>query len=172
MGRDGVYTKIFGTGLRLMPVRLIRSDTMIGDLEKIILANVRTPEERRGDLGAQLAATRRASERLSVLAQRYGGAKLVGYMAEVMDYSERLMRATLADLPDGDGSFEDFCDGDGIADDALGSDAPFRIRLRIKKAADRLSVDFAGTDQMVAGPMNAPPSGTASGVDCGLKTAL
>jgi len=153
-------------------VRLISRGTMNADLEKIILANVRTPEERRGDLGAQLAATRRASERLSALAQRYGGAKLVAYMAEVMDYSERLMRATLADLPDGEGAFEDVCDGDGIADDALGNDAPFRIRLSVKKVADRLIVDFADTDPQVKGPMNAPLSVTASGVYCGLKTAI
>jgi N-methylhydantoinase B len=171
-GSYGAVTDIFGEGLRLPPVRLISRGTMNADLEKIILANVRTPEERRGDLGAQLAATRRASERLSALAQRYGGAKLVGYMAEVMDYSERLMRATLADLPDGEGAFEDVCDGDGIADDALGNDAPFRIRLSVKKVADRLIVDFAGTDATVAGPMNAPLSVTASGVYCGLKTAI
>jgi N-methylhydantoinase B len=171
-GSYGAVTDIFGEGLRLPPVRLISRGTMNADLEKIILANVRTPEERRGDLGAQLAATRRASERLSALAQRYGGAKLVGYMAEVMDYSGRLMRATLADLPDGEGAFEDVCDGDGIADDALGNDAPFRIRLSVKKVADRLIVDFAGTDATVAGPMNAPLSVTASGVYCGLKTAI
>src|SRR5215831_12590183 len=171
-GSYGAVTDIFGEGLRLPPVRLISRGTMNADLEKIILANVRTPEERRGDLGAQLAATRRASERLSALAQRYGGAKLVAYMAEVMDYSARLMRATLADLPDGEGAFEDVCDGDGIADDALGNDAPFRIRLSVKKVADRLIVDFAGTDPQVKGPMNAPLSVTASGVYCGLKTAI
>ncbi len=93
-------------------------------------------------------------------------------MAQVMDYSERLMRATLMELPDGEGSFEDFCDGDGIADDESGNDAPFRIRLSVKKIADRLIVDFAGTDPQVKGPMNAPLSVTASGVYCGLKTAL
>src|SRR5262249_47874064 len=98
--------------------------------------------------------------------------ELVAAMAQVMDYSERLMRATLADLPDGEGAFEDFCDGDGIADDQFGKDAPFRIRLSIKKIADRLIVDFAGTDAQVKGPMNAPLSVTASGVYCGLKTAL
>src|SRR5262249_3361187 len=91
---------------------------------------------------------------------------------EVMDYSERLMRATLADLPDGEGAFEDVCDGDGIADDALGNDAPFRIRLSVKKVADRLIVDFADTDPQVKGPMNAPLSVTASGVYCGLKPAI
>jgi len=171
-GSYGAVTEIFGEGLRLPPVRLISRGVMSADLEKIILANVRTPDERRGDLGAQLAATRRASERLSALAQRYGGAELVAYMTEIMDYSERLMRATLNDLPDGEGVFEDLCDGDGIADDALGNDAPFRVRLSIKKRADRLIVDFAGTDPQVKGPMNAPLSVTASGVYCGLKTAI
>ena len=85
-------------------------------------------------------------------------------MAEVMDYSERLMRATLMELPDGEGAFEDFCDGDGIADDPSGRDAPFCIRLSVKKTRDRLIVDFAGTDPQVKGPMNAPLSVTASGV--------
>ena len=171
-GSYGAVTEIFGEGLRLPPVRLISRGALDVDLEKVILANVRTPEERKGDLGAQLAATRRAGERLSALAARYGSAELIRYMAQVMDYSERLMRATLKDLPDGEGVFEDFCDGDGIADDALGKDAPFRIRLRVEKAADRLVVDFAGTAAQVKGPMNAPLSVSASGVYCGLKTAI
>ena len=171
-GSYGAVTEIFGEGLRLPPVRLISRGALDVDLEKVILANVRTPEERKGDLGAQLAATRRAGERLNALARRYGGAELIRYMAQVMDYSERLMRAALKDLPDGEGVFEDFCDGDGIADDALGKDAPFRIRLRVKKVADRLVVDFAGTAPQVKGPMNAPLSVSASGVYCGLKTAI
>jgi N-methylhydantoinase B len=171
-GSYGAVTEIFGEGLRLPPVRLISRGALDVDLEKVILANVRTPEERKGDLGAQLAATRRAGERLNALARRYGGAELIRYMAQVMDYSERLMRAALKDLPDGEGVFEDFCDGDGIADDALGKDAPFRVRLRVKKVADRLIVDFAGTAPQVKGPMNAPLSVSASGVYCGLKTAI
>jgi len=171
-GSYGAVTEIFGEGLRLPPLRLISRGTVNADLENVILANVRTPDERKGDLGAQLAATLRATERLKALARRYGAEQLIGYMAQVMDYSERLMRATLADLPDGEGVFEDFCDGDGIADDELGKDAPFRISLSVKKTADRLIVDFAGTAAQVKGPMNAPLSVTASGVYCGLKTAV
>ena len=105
-GSYGAVTEIFGEGLRLPPVRLISRGALDVDLEKVILANVRTPEERKGDLGAQLAATRRACERLNALAQRYGGAELIRYMAQVK------------------------------------------------------------------GPMNAPLSVTASGVYCGLKTAI
>ena len=171
-GSYGAVTQIFGEGLRIPPLRLVSGGVLNVDLEKLIFANVRTPDERKGDLGAQLSATLRATERLQALARRYGSAALIGYMAQVMDYSERLMRAALLDLPDGEGRFEDFCDGDGIADDASGTDARFRIKLSVQKAADRLIVDFAGTDPQVKGPMNAPLSVTASGVYCGLKTAV
>jgi N-methylhydantoinase B len=171
-GSYGAVTEIFGEGLRMPPLRLISRGALNIDLEKLILANVRTPDERKGDLGAQLAATLRAVERLKQLAQRYGSAELIGYMKEVMDYSDRLMRTTLMDLPDGEGYFEDYCDGDGIADNASGGDARFRICLSVRKTADRLIVDFAGTDPQVKGPMNAPLSVTASGIFCGLKTAV
>jgi len=171
-GSYGAVTEIYGEGLRLPPLRLVSRGALNIDLEKVILANVRTPDERKGDLGAQLAATLRATERLKELAGRYGTDATIGAMSEVMDYSERLMRASLADLADGEGQFEDFCDGDGIPDDADGRDARFRIRLAIKKTGDRLVVDFAGSDPQVKGPINAPLSVTASGVFCGLKTAV
>jgi N-methylhydantoinase B len=171
-GSYGAVTEIYGEGLRMPPLRLISKGVLNADLEKMIMANVRTPAERRGDLGAQLAATLRGVHRLQELARRYGGRELVETMAEVMDYSERLMRAALVDLPDGEGTFEDFCDGDGIADDADGNDARFRVRLHIKKTGDRLWVDFAGSDPQVKGPMNAPLSVTASGVYCSLKMAV
>jgi N-methylhydantoinase B len=171
-GSYGAVTDIFGEGLRIPPLRLISRGTLNSDIEKLILANVRTPDERRGDLGAQLAATLRATDRLAALARRYGSRELIAGMAQVMDYSERLMRAMLSDLPDGIGRFEDYCDGDGIADDASGKDAPFWIRLSVEKTADRVVVDFSGSDPQVKGPMNAPLSVTASGVYCGLKMAI
>ena len=71
-GSYGSVTEIYGEGLRLPPLRLISKGVANRDLEKVILANVRTPEERKGDLGAQLAATLRATERLEALAKRYG----------------------------------------------------------------------------------------------------
>ena len=170
-GSYGAVTEIYGEGLRLPPVRLIAEGRLNCDIEAIILANVRTPDERRGDLGAQLAATLRATERLAALAERYGAETLIATMAEVMDYSERLMRAMLSDLPDGEGTFEDFLDGDGIADGPEG-DAPIHIRMQVIKRGDRITVDFAGTDPETAGPINAPLSVTASGVYCGLKTSI
>lgn len=171
-GSYGAVTEIYGEGLRMPPLRLVSKGQMNEDLEKVILANVRTPDERKGDLGAQLAATLRASERLADLAKVHGAERLKAYMAEVMDYSERLMRAMLSDLPDGHGSFADFCDGDGIPDDEHGNDAPFWIRMHVVKTGDTIYVDFAGSDPQVKGPINAPLSVTASGVYCGLKTAI
>ena len=86
------------------------------------------------------------------LAQRYGSETLIGYMAEVMDYSERLMRASLMDLPDGEGVFEDFCDGDGIADDAVRHGCAVSASvLSVEKDETGLIVDFAGTDPQVKG---------------------
>jgi N-methylhydantoinase B len=171
-GSYGAVTEVYGEGLRLPPVRLYSKGRLNSDLEAVLLANVRTPDERKGDLGAQLAATLRATERMAALAGRHGPERLVGYMAEVMDYSERLMRASLADLPDGEGTFEDFCDGDGISDHPDGSDAPFWIRMKVVKTGDRLTVDFSGSDPQVKGPMNAVLGVTSSGVFCGLKMAV
>jgi N-methylhydantoinase B len=171
-GSYGAVTEIYGEGLRLPPLRLISRGKLNEDLEKVILWNVRTPDERRGDLGAQLAATLRATERMQALAERYGTERLLLYMSEVTAYSERLMRAALADLPDGEGAFEDFCDGDGIADDADGNDAPFWVRMKVRKTGDRLAVDFTGSSPRVPGPMNAVLSVTCSGVYCGLKMII
>ena len=83
-------------------------------IEAIIFANVRTPAERQGDLRAQVAANRRAAPRLAALAQNYGADELLRIMDEVLDYSETMMRAALRALPDGEASFEDMFDGDGV----------------------------------------------------------
>ena len=171
-GSYGAVTEIYGEGLRLPPVRLYTKGELNSDVDKIIFANVRTPDERRGDLGAQIAANKRASERLKSLADKYGIEVLLNTMDEVLNYSERMMRTLLSRLPDGESTFEDFCDGDGIIEDGESEDQPFNIRMAIKKSGDHLTVDFTGTDSGISGPMNAPLSVTASGVYCALKTII
>ena len=171
-GSYGAVTEIYGEGLRLPPVRIHRAGVVNRDVEDIIFANVRTPAERRGDLRAQVAANRRACDRLSALAGKYGTKTLQRIMQEVMDYSETMMRGLLRELPDGEGSFEDFCDGDGILAPGANRDETFSLRVRVTKRGDRLTVDFAGSDPQVAGPMNAPLSITASGVFTALKMAV
>tara|TARA_Y100001954_G_scaffold111125_1_gene120418 strand:+ start:4782 stop:6509 length:1728 start_codon:yes stop_codon:yes gene_type:complete len=171
-GSYGAVTEIYGEGLRLPPVKLYSRGVLNKDVDAIIFANVRTPDERRGDLGAQIAANRRATERLSALADKYGVDVLVSTMAEVLDYSEKMMRTLLARLPDGKSTFEDFCDGDGIIEEGETEDQTFLIRMTVEKKGETITVDFSGTDDAVSGPMNAPLSVTASGVFCALKTVI
>ena len=168
-GSYGATTEIYGEGLRLPPVRLHAAGVPNRDVEAIIFTNVRTPEERRGDLRAQLAANHRGVTRLQELARKHGVDRLLAIMQEVLDYSERMMRGMLAALPDGSATFEDFCDGDGILDDGEHDDRPFWIRLRVDKRGERLTVDFTGTDRQVPGPMNAPLAVTASGIYTAIK---
>ncbi len=171
-GSYGAVTDIYGEGLRLPPVRLYRNNVIDRNIESIIMANVRTPEERIGDLSAQVAANRRACQRLGALAEKHTAAGLKAIMAEVMDYAERMMRLMLSELPDGEASFEDFCDGDGIFEDGADDDAIFWVRMKVTKQGDSITVDFADSDPKVAGPINAPLSVTASGVYCALKMVV
>ena len=171
-GSYGAVTEIYGEGLRLPPVKLYSKGFLNKDVDAIIFANVRTPDERRGDLGAQIAANRRATERLGALADKYGVDVLVATMAEVLDYSEKMMRTLLARLPDGNSTFEDFCDGDGVIEEGDAEDQTFQIKMTVEKTGEHISVDFSGTDDAVSGPMNAPLSVTASGVFCALKTII
>ncbi|MEC9167116.1 MAG: hydantoinase B/oxoprolinase family protein, partial [Pseudomonadota bacterium] len=87
-GSYGAVTDIYGEGLRLPPLRLYRDHQIDRNVEAIIMANVRTPDERIGDLRAQVAANRRACQRLGALAAKHGAGGLKAIMAEVMDYSE------------------------------------------------------------------------------------
>ena len=168
-GSYGAVTEIYGEGLRLPPVRLYRDGKPDPSVEAIILANVRTPAERLGDIRAQVAANRRAAERMVGLADKYGAAELLRIMDAVLDYSETMMRQALRALPDGDAGFEDVIDGDGILEPGEDADRPFRLRLALRKRGDTIAADFAGSDPQVPGPMNAPLSVTASGVYAALK---
>jgi len=171
-GSYGAATDIYGEGLRLPPVQLYRQGEINEAVDAVIFANVRTPDERRGDLRAQMAANRRACVRLGEMADRYGTETLLGIMQEVMDYSETMMRLLLRDMPDGEAVFEDFCDGDGIIEDGADEDEIIPVRLKAIKKGDTLTVDFAGSSPQVAGPMNAPLPVTASGVYTTVKMVV
>jgi N-methylhydantoinase B len=115
----------------------------------MILANVRTPEERRGDLMAQLMSLTRGSERLLAIASRYGLARVKRNMASLQDYSERMMRDALRALPPGTYRFEDCLDDDGF------SPNPLWIRVAITLSGDSATIDFTGTDPQTTGSVNA-----------------
>jgi N-methylhydantoinase B len=168
-GSYGAVTEIYGEGLRIPPVRLYRNGRPDPDIERIIFANVRTPAERQGDLRAQVAANRRGTLRLEALARKCGVDQLLQIMNEVLDYSETMMRAALRLLPDGEASFADVFDGDGVLAPGADADEPFTVKLTLRKCGETIIADFTGSDGQVPGPMNAPLTVTASGVYCALK---
>lgn len=141
--------EIYQEGLRIPPVLLVSGGRVDRDLMRLVLANVRTPEEREGDLLAQWMAIRRGEARLLELASRYGLNKVRRNMSALMDYSERIMRAAVRRLPRGRYRFEDFLDGDGL------SRHPLRLAVTITVDGDSVLVDFSGSDAQAEGPVNA-----------------
>ncbi|HWE53453.1 MAG TPA: hydantoinase B/oxoprolinase family protein [Bryobacteraceae bacterium] len=150
--------EIYQEGLRLPPVLLMRGNNkgqseVQRDVMRIILANVRTPEEREGDLMAQVMANRRGEERLREIAGKYGLARVRRSASELLNYSERITRAMLSRIPQGEYEFEDFLDNDGVTEE------PVRIAVTLRILAGEkgscAEVDFTGTSPQVAGSVNA-----------------
>ena len=141
--------EIFQEGLIIPPVRLVAGGCVVPDVLALILANVRTPDEREGDLTAQIAANRVGEERLLEIVKRYGLRRVALYAALSQDYAERMLRRVIAEIPDGTFEFEDALDNDGF------SEAPVKIRCAIRIAGDSAEVNFGGSDAQTTGGVNA-----------------
>lgn len=149
-------TEIFQEGLRLPPVRLFSKGVLDEDLMAILCLNVRLPDKVQGDVMATVSACTRGERAVQVLARRYGSEVLREEMAHLLDYTERMTRAELGALADGEWTFDDFLDDDGFSEDAI------RIRCRITKKGGGLVVDFTGSSPQVRGSINLPISMTQS----------
>ncbi|MFQ5817595.1 MAG: hydantoinase B/oxoprolinase family protein [Terriglobia bacterium] len=148
-GSMGLARDIYQEGVRIPPVKLTERGRLRRDVFELVLANVRTPREREGDLTAQVAACRIGARRLAELVGRYGAREVEDYMGHLLDYSARMMQATLRAIPPGSYAAEDFLDDDGI------SDEPIRIRVQVRVRGGRARVDFAGSAPQCAGNVNA-----------------
>ena len=153
-GSMGICREIYQEGVRIPPVKLIASGKVQDDVMRLLLNNVRTPEEREGDLNAQIAACHTGAERLAEIVARYGMARVQQVMTELQDYSEELMRAFLSKVPHGRYDAEDFLDDDGAGS------GPVRIAVtltfaRAAKGKPIVTVDFTGSAPQVAGSINA-----------------
>ena len=148
-GSMPLATEIFQEGLIIPPLKIMRAGQIDSQLLTLILANVRTPDERRGDLNAQIAANALGANRLREIADRYGTDELLAMMKEVQDYAERITRNFIAGLADGDFSFSDALDDDGF------TDLPVPIEVKISIRGDEALVDFAGSAHETAGGVNA-----------------
>jgi N-methylhydantoinase B len=136
------------------------------ELLSLLLANVRTPVEREGDLLAQWMSLQRGELRLRELAARYGLVRTGRMMSALCDYSERMMRAALLRVPDGEYGFTDHLDDDGI------EARPVRIAVTIRIRGEAAEVDFTGTDPQAAGPVNANNAVTTAAVTYVLRCLL
>ena len=159
-GSMGPCREIYQEGVRIPPVKLVRRGKPDGDVLSLLLANVRTPREREGDLGAQIAACHTGATRLREVCARYRLPRVRRAMRALLDYSEEMMCAFLAQVPRGTFRAEDFLDDDGI------TDRPIRIAVSIafhtmprgtagRGRGSAVTVDFTGSDPQVAGSVNA-----------------
>jgi N-methylhydantoinase B/oxoprolinase/acetone carboxylase alpha subunit len=157
-GSMPLATELFQEGLIIPPLKLLSRGKWNGPVLDLILANVRTPDERRGDLLAQVAANEIGRVRLREAVARFGLSKVEKYATLIQEYTAKFLRETLRTVPDGVYEFADRMDDDGI------SDTPIRIALKLTIAGDRAIVDFGSSSPQVAGGVNANYAITCSAV--------
>ena len=173
-GSMGPCREIYQEGFRIPPVKIMRGGKLVADVLALLLSNVRTPEERQGDLGAQIAACQTGAQRLREICARYGIARARQAAADLLLYSEEMMRAFLRTIPPGHYRAEDFLDNDGVEDKpvriavtiqvaaASARKSPVETRLaaspsvsRRKQQPAHVTIDFTGSDPQVQGAINA-----------------
>lgn len=160
-------TEIYAEGLRIAPMKLYDAGVLNDTIMTFIERNVRVPVLVQGDLRAQLAACHIAEQQFAELVERYGPEPTKAMLNETIEYSERLTRAALRDLPDGEWSFEDWIDDDGID---VGQ--PIRLFVTLRKNADTMVVDWTGTNPQVRGAINNTLSFTKSASYTAIRSVL
>jgi N-methylhydantoinase B len=157
-GSMGLATDIYGEGIRIPPIRLVRNGELDTDTMRLLLANVRGNVERRGDFDPQIGSLKTGASRLLEIIERRGERETAEYASQLINYSARLMRYTIAAIPDGSYEAEDALDDDGVEDRLV----PIKVRVTIK--GERAVVNFNGSAPQVTGPINAVEAITVSAV--------
>ena len=158
VGSMPLSNSLFQEGLIIPPVKLVKAGQIDGELMRLILANVRTPAEREGDFKAQIMANRTGMRRLTELASSRGEAETAAYARALIDYGERIMRATVDAIPDGVYRFKDLLDDDGRG----ARDIAVQVALTVR--GDTATVDFSGSAPQTTGGVNAVRAITLSAV--------
>src|SRR5215204_7720443 len=127
-GSMGLATDIYGEGIRIPPIRLVRKGVLDSDTMRLLLANVRGNVERRGDFDAQIGSLKTGAVRLLEIIERRGEREASEYATQLINYSARLMRYTIRSIPDGVFEAEDALDDDGVDDCAV----TIKVKIMIK----------------------------------------
>ena len=160
-------TEIYQEGLRIPPMKLLEAGQRNDTLWRLLEKNVRLPVQLFGDLRAQLAACEIAEREVARQVQRHGIEGTRGLMRESLDYSERMTRAALTEIPDGEASFEDWIDDDGV-----NLDRPIRLFVTVRKQGDHISFDWTGSSAQVSGAINATLSVTRASSFTAIRSIL
>jgi N-methylhydantoinase B len=156
-GFAGDATEVFQEGIRIPPVKIVERGQDIEAIWNIIMANVRTPRMSFGDMKAMIGSLYVGEQRVHELVAKHGVAAFRGIKEAIKDYSERRMRAEIAEMPDGVYAFADtVIDNDGITDE------PARLQVAVTIDGDRMTVDYTGSDPQRRGPVNCTYGVTAS----------
>ncbi|MFB6301673.1 MAG: hydantoinase B/oxoprolinase family protein [Haloferacaceae archaeon] len=145
-------TELYAEGVVIPGIHAVEDWEYRDEVLEFLLRNVREPEMRRGDYRAQLGANRIGEQRFAALHDRYGASAVGDRLDDLLDYTERRVRAAIDDLPDGRYEAEDRMDGDGI------TDAPVRLALAVAVDGDELTLDYTGTADQNRGPLNCTPA--------------
>ncbi|CAM4191790.1 hydantoinase B/oxoprolinase family protein [Lacicoccus alkaliphilus] len=159
-------TEIFQEGLRLSGVRVRKEGKLDSEIIRLLKSNVRTGDEVLGDIYAQLAANSVAEQRLKDLIDKYSLEHIFNSMEEIINYSDRRMRAAVKEVPNGEYSFEDILEGDGITEDEI------IVKTKVIVHGDEVTVDFTGSNPQTTGPMNSTIGVTSACVYYAVKSLL
>ncbi len=149
-------TEVYQEGLRIPPVRLFQRGEIDADLLTILMSNIRVPDERYGDLQAQVSALHVGETRLTEILDKYGKELVWACIEELRVRADRQMRAYVREIPDGCYAYEDYLDSDGI------EDAPLKIALDMTVRGDTMHFDFSRSSPPCRGPMNSVIATTIS----------
>ena len=164
---SGLATSIYQEGVRIPPIKLYERGKVNEGVMRLLLSNMRLPDERYGDLNASLGACRVAEQRIQKILGKYGRTLVLDCISENLDRSERRIRARIQDLPDGEYCYEDYLEYyDGEVLD------PVLMRLRLKVSGDQLTADFHGSSPQVPGVVNSSLAVAGAGVFVAVKSTL
>jgi N-methylhydantoinase B len=165
-GQAADSDEIFQEGLRIPPSKIYEAGKPNDTLLRLIEHNTRVPDKVMGDVRAQLAALITGAEEIEKLIDNYGAKELTKYMTALIDYTERLVRNAISELPDGEAEFTEFNDDDGVGN------GPITIHVKVTVKGDEITVDFTGTSPQMGGALHTNYWFTASLSYAALRTVL